>query len=179
MVLTGNPEPEGGAAVFTSADDADVASTTFSNRFTNGQSHTGALHELIELDETVEHHLLFVLRDADAGILAVEVHAVLLIAVAQSDVALFGELYGVGDEVGEHLLDTFKVERGNEGVVGILLDELQFLAMHALLEGQADVVEGGSEVDGLGLDCECAAADGRGLVLSLEKIWSCCPNTTS
>ena len=43
MVLAGNPEPEGGAAVYAGADDADIASTTFSNRLTNGQSHAGAL----------------------------------------------------------------------------------------------------------------------------------------
>ena len=64
MVLAGNPEPEGGAAVYAGADDANIASTTFSNRLTNGQSHASALHELVEFDEAVEHHLLFVLRNA-------------------------------------------------------------------------------------------------------------------
>ena len=49
----------------------------------------------------------------------------LLVAVAQSDVALFGKFHGIGDKVGKHLLDALKVERGDEGVIWILLDELQ------------------------------------------------------
>ena len=41
--------------------------------------------------------------------------------------------------------------------------KLQFLALHTLLQGQADIVEGSGEVDRLGLDGERATADGRGL----------------
>ena len=74
--------------------------------------------------------------------------------VAHFDEALVGILHGIGDEIGEHLLDAALVEDGTAGGVGIVLDELYARLLHSLGECLADVVEEQGEVYLRGFDGE-------------------------
>lgn len=49
-----NPKPEGGAVAFALALDTDAAATLLDNGATDGETETGALNEVVQLDETVE-----------------------------------------------------------------------------------------------------------------------------
>ena len=118
------------------------------------QAKTRALHEVVELDEALEHAGLLLLGNTGTGVLAIEVDTLLLLAIAHLDMTLMGVLHGIGNEVGEHLLDAALVERGGEGGIRIVLDELHAGLLYALGEGLTDVVEHLSEVARLGLDGE-------------------------
>ena len=151
--------------------DADVAVAALDDVLTDGESETGALHEVVQLDEALEDARLLVLGDAGAGVEAVEGQSFGLSAavecratlpvVAYLDEALMGVLDGIGDEVGEHLLHTALVEHGGACGVGVVLDELHARLLHALGERLADVVEDGRDVALGGLDGQCLT-HGRG-----------------
>ena len=142
--------------------DADVAVAALDDVLTDGESETGALHEVVQLDEALEDARLLVLGDAGAGVEAVEGQSFGLSAavelrttlpmVAHLDETLMGVFDGVGDEIGEHLLHTALVEHGGACGVGIVLDELHAWLLNTLGKRLADVVEDRREVALFGLD---------------------------
>ena len=55
--------------------------------------------------------------------------------------SLVGIFHGIGDEIGDDLMDTGIVENGDETVVRVLLDEFHTWLLHTLLQRFANVVE--------------------------------------
>ena len=145
------------------ADDADVTAATLGDGLTDGETHSRSLDKLVELDEAFEYRCLLVGGDALAGILAEEVEAVVLRLPAEADMTLGGELHGVGDEVGEHLLDAANVDDGGKMVVGTFPQEFHVGVLNALGQGGADVVEVYGEVGLLRFDGEVSVGDARRL----------------
>ena len=151
--------------------DADVAVAALDDVLADGESEAGTLHEVVQLDESLEDARLLVLGDAGASVeavegqsfglsAAVELHAALPM-VTHLDETLMSVFDGVGDEIGEHLLHTALVEHGGACGVGVVLDELHARLLHALGERLADVVEDGRDVALGGLDGQCLT-HGRG-----------------
>ena len=54
---------------------------------------------------------------------------------------LGGELHGIGDEVGQHLLDTSDVEVGVEVVERTVFLEFHVGVLYALRQGDTDILE--------------------------------------
>ena len=120
------------------------ASTAFlDNGMTDGESETCALNEVVKFDEAFEDAGLLLGWDAYTRVFAIEVNAVDGLAndgftifgfVSYADVSLLGVFYGIGNEVGEQLLQTPGVEHRSESGVGIVLLEFNVRCLYALLE---------------------------------------------
>ena len=100
---------------FALGGDSDVAFATINDVFADAQTETCALYEVVEFDETLEDGILLFLWDTCTSVFAIEVDTAVLFAVAHLDVAFLRIFDGVGDEVGEDLLDAAFVEQSGEG----------------------------------------------------------------
>ena len=114
---------------------------------TNGESQTSALNEVVQFDETIEDLLLMLFGNTGTSVFAVDVQLPVVVTVAHLDVALMGVLHGVGDEIGDDLLDASVVNMCDEGSIWILLDELHARFQHTTLQRFADIIETLGEVD--------------------------------
>ena len=74
--FTRYPKPERAAVPKAGADNADGATATLGDGLTDGETHTSALHKLVQLHETLKHGGLLVQRNALTSVLAVDVEAV-------------------------------------------------------------------------------------------------------
>ena len=148
------------------AVDADVSRGLVDDGLADGEAEACALYEVVELDETLEDGGLLLLGNTGTGVFAVEIHALSaivimshfslfisrLLAIADTDVSLVGVLDGIGDEVGEDLLQASLVDIGGIGVVGVVLDKLHTGFLNTLCQCLADVVKDLRKVDMLGFD---------------------------
>lgn len=149
--FTWNPEPESGTTIGSVAMDANLSTAVIDNVLADTEAETCALNAVVELDESVEDAGLFVTRDAGTRVFTIDVKSAaaiaLLNAVSDFDVPLVGILDGVGDEVGNDLLNTSPVEDGRKGFVGIVLHELYTRLFHMLGHCVADVVKRLRKID--------------------------------
>ena len=96
----GNPHPEGRAVAETFGGDADVTVAAVGDGTADGEAETGALDEVVELDEAFEDTGLLLGRDAGTGVLTVEDESVggaaavgkgaVVPVIAHADVAFAG-----------------------------------------------------------------------------------------
>ena len=111
--------------------------TTIYDSLTDTQSKTRALHEVVQLYETVEYDALYICWYTGTRILTIHVESVLafslLLFVTYLNMALVCVLDGVGYEVGYNLLNTPTVKRGKIRVVRILLDEFYAWCLNTAL----------------------------------------------
>ena len=131
---------------------ADVSATLLDDGAADGEAETGALYEVVELDEAFEDAGLLFQRNTCTRVFTIEEDAAVLLTIAHADMSLVGIFDGIGDEVGKQLLQSATVEYGGIGGVGIILQERDASLLYALLERQADVVEGACKVYLLGFD---------------------------
>ena len=114
------------------------------------------MYIVVEFHETFEYFLLCFLRYAVAGVLTVDVEALVLLAVTHLDVSLVGVFGGIGDKVGNDLLEAAVVNDGREAGVRILFQEFYSRGQNLFIERLADVVEGACEVDFVGFDTDAS-----------------------
>ena len=160
---TWNPHPESGTVARPLAVKANDAAATLGYRLADAQSKSGALHGVVQLDETVEDVALLFGRNAGARVLAVDVHSRLELAfnlsalcpITHADVPLAGVLDSIGDKVGIHLLQASFVDAGLEDAVGVVFLELHAGLLDTLRQRLADVVEGRRKVERFRLYGQC------------------------
>ena len=141
LLVTWHPKPEGGAFTLALAVDTDLSTAAFGDGLTDGESHTRTLYKFIEFDELFEYQGLFVGGDALAGILAIEVEAIIFGLPSETDMTLGGELHGVGDEISQHLLDAPDVDGGKVVIERVILLEFHVGILYALRQGDTDILE--------------------------------------
>ena len=108
---------------FAFALDTDASTAFLDNGAADGETETCALYEVVEFDEAFEDAGLQVKGNARTRVFAIEIDAVAFFAIAHTDMSLLGIFHGIGDEVGEQLLQTACVKYGGESGVGIVFLE--------------------------------------------------------
>ena len=83
--------------------------------------------------------------------------------------SFLGELHGIGDEVGEHLMHPSDVEGGDKRVVGVLLLELHGGFLYTLRQGETDILEGSGEIHLLRFDGDRTVGEARCLDDIVDK----------
>ena len=132
--------------------DADLTTTTLGDGFADGQSETRPLYEIVQLDKAVKDKCLFLLGDAGAGILAIDIQSLaapvsFFQPIAHLDISVVGVLHRVGHEVGDNLLQALAIRTGRTRGVWIVLDEHDVGLGNALRDGMTHLVEERGEVE--------------------------------
>ena len=112
----------------------DASATLLNDGLTDGETETCSLYEVVQLDETFEDASLLLQWNTCSCVFAVEQKAAIFFAIAHADMSLMGVFDGIGDEVGEKLLQSACIEHGGVGRVWIVLLELNTRLLHTLLK---------------------------------------------
>ena len=167
-----NPEPEFRTFIHF-ALYADVAMAGGDDGLTDGEAEACALHKLVELDETIENCFLLVVGDACSGVFAEGIDAhltvALLQAIAYPDAALLRVFQCVAHKIAEYLAHATDVDRYSELLQGFGGDEAQMVALHAYLDGLADVFKLFGKVNFGGLDVHRVVVDGGGFEDAIDE----------
>ena len=98
--------------------------TAVGNGLADREAQTSALDVIVELDETFKHRGLLLMRNTSASILAVDIHAIVLQAVAYFDMTIMGVFHRISNEIDDDLLDALLVEAGGKRIVGVVTYKL-------------------------------------------------------
>lgn len=92
--------------------DTDAAIGLVDDGLTDGETEASTLYEVVELDETLEDGSLLLLGNTCTCVFAIEVETIIFWSPANTDVPLVGVLDGIGNEIGEDLLQSSLVDIG-------------------------------------------------------------------
>jgi hypothetical protein len=150
FLLCGYPEPECGAFVqFTI--HAYLTLALVDDSLADRESETGALNVVVELDKAFKDAIKLVLGNASTCVLAIDVESLtsltLLGAIAHTDMPLLGVLDGIGDKVGDDLLNTALVDADRKRITRTVTQELHARLLYTLSQRFTDVGELTDEVD--------------------------------
>ena len=92
----------------------------------------------VHLEETFEDLFALILGDTATGVLAIDVQTIVLDTIAQFDMALMGIFHGICEEIGDNLTYATIIDGDEEGIVGIIYNELYGWFADTLFERLAE-----------------------------------------